>query len=63
MKNHLTLIGACALVAAAIFVSAPAGQFSSRADTAEAATMPQMSPTDMMINYDRPLSVEQWDLS
>jgi hypothetical protein len=28
---------------------------------AEAATTPAMSPTEMMINYNRPLPVERWD--
>jgi len=75
MRKPIYLIGACALVAtAAIFVWSPNALVSSRANTAsafilphrsplvtEAATAPAMSPTDMMINYNRPLPVEQWD--
>jgi hypothetical protein len=60
MKNHIGLIAACALIAAAIFASAPNGHFSSLANTAPA---PEMSPTEMMINYGSPLPVEQWDAS
>ena len=29
--------------------------------TAEAATTSTMSPTEMMINYNRPLPVENWE--
>ena len=60
MKRHIGFLAACALIAAAIFFSAPSGHFSSSANTVPA---PAMSPTEMMINHDKPLSVEQWDLS
>ncbi len=63
MKRHLTFIGACALIAAAIFFSVPNGHFSSLADIIEGARTPAISPTGMMINYNRPLHVERWDLS
>ena len=75
MRKPIYFIGACALVAAAaIFVWSQNVLVSSRADTAsasllphrsplaaEAATTPAMSPTEMTINYNRPLPVEQWD--
>jgi hypothetical protein len=70
MRKQIYFIGACALVAAAaIFVWSQNALVSSRANTAsasplpvaEAAATPAMSPTEMMINYNRPLPVEQWD--
>ena len=75
MRKPIYSIGACALVAAAgIFVWSQNALVSSRANTAsayllphrsplvaEAATTTAMSPTEMMINYNRTLPVEQWD--
>ena len=74
MRKPIYFIGACALVAAATFVWSHNALVSSRADTgsasllphrslllAEAATTPAMSAIEMMINYNRPLPVEQWD--
>jgi hypothetical protein len=74
MRKPIYFIGACALAAAAIFVWSQNALVSSHANTAsasllphrsllveEAATTPAMSPTEMMINYNRPLPVEQWD--
>jgi hypothetical protein len=75
MRKPIYFIGACALLAAAaMLVWSQDALVSSRANTAsasllahrspllaEAATAPAMSPTEMMINYNRPLPVEQWD--
>ena len=75
MRKPIYSIGACALVAAgAIFVWSHNALVPSRANVAsafllphrsplvaEAATTLAMSPTEMMINYNRPLPVEQWD--
>jgi hypothetical protein len=74
MRKPIYFIGACALVAAASFVWSQNALVSSRGNTgsasllphrsllvAEAATTPAMSPTEMTINYNRPLPVEQWD--
>jgi len=75
MRKPIYFIGASALVAAAaIFVWSQNALVSSRANNAsasllphrsplvaEAATTPVMSPTEMMINYNRPLPVERWD--
>ena len=49
--------GACALVAAAaIYVWSQSAPM-----VAEAATTTAMSPTEMTINYIRPLPVENWE--
>jgi hypothetical protein len=49
--------GACALVAAAaIYVWSQSAPM-----VAEAATTTAMSPTEMTINYNRPLPVENWE--
>jgi hypothetical protein len=70
MRKPIYFIGACALVAAAaIFVWSPNAFVASRATTAsaslvpvaEAATTRGMPPTEVMINYNKPLPVEQWD--
>ena len=73
MRKLIYFSGTCALVAAAaIFVWSQNSLVSSRTNTASASVLPHgsllasataktpaMSSTEMMINYNRPLSVEQ----
>jgi len=62
MRKMIYLIGAVAIaVVAAGYVWSPSTQIPSpqRVMATEAAAM--ISPPEMMINYNRPLPVEQWD--
>ena len=74
MQKPIYFIGTCALVAAAVLVWLQPALVASRANTAsashlshrsplvaQAATTPAMSPTQMAINYNKPLPVERWD--
>lgn len=75
MRKLIYISGTCVLVAAAAFFVWSQNEIvSSRANipsaslvsqgtllAAEAATTPAMSSTETMINYNSPLSVEQWD--
>lgn len=69
MQKSIHIIGAFALIVAASVVSSPHGNFPSRgaaflpAAEAGAGAEATMSPADMMINYNKPLPVEQWDMS
>jgi hypothetical protein len=74
MRKQIYISATCALAAATIFVWSQNALVSSRTDSAsvpvvaqgsllapEAATSSMTSPTEMMINYSKPLPVEQWD--
>jgi hypothetical protein len=75
MRKPIYLSATCAVfVAVAVFAwlqNTPVASRNSNASAsllphgslmaAETAKTPAMSSTEMMINYNRPLSVEQWD--
>jgi hypothetical protein len=74
MRKPIYLVGACALLAAAGFVWSQSALVSSRAHTVSASFVPQqsrsqvvtptapaISPTEMMVSYNRPLPAHQWD--
>ena len=74
MRKLIYISATCALAAATIFVWSQNALVSSRTNSAsvpvvaqgsllapEAATTPMTSPAEIMINYNKPLPVEQWD--
>ncbi len=73
MQKPIYFMGACALVAAATIAWWQGALVASRVNTAAASLLPRalslaetattaaVSPTEMMVNYNRPLPVEHWD--
>lgn len=64
MPKPIYFFGACAL-AAVVFVIAQRATPSQQSpfEVTAAAMLPTMSPLEMMIRYDKPLPVENWDAS
>lgn len=64
MPKPIYFFGACAL-AAAVFVIAQRATPSQPVafEATAAAVIPTISPLEMMIRYDKPLPVENWDAS